>query len=287
MDIKMETFHFADCTTTTYSHIKKDIPGTLIQGYNVKIEVSELSPSEDIKCEMQKHDACLCSCVETTKELIADCKAIKLEALPMDLKISDHQKLSVKGSETLSNSFSHTLQPNNFIAKGNLPENDNIHGPSLASRWQCPYCDKVFSFKTNLATHVKEKHAASPPSFTCSHCSKVFSSKQGMSKHVKIFHSASPPAFFACPHCDKVFLHKGGLARHVKRLHQAKQPAIACQHCEKVFSDRSNLATHVKTQHSATPPAFPCHHCCKVFSKKGNLLYQPNILLLLKMHNIK
>ena len=53
MDLKKENIIFAGCKTTrdvdklTDSNIKKEACDTLIQDYNCKIEVSELSPTED------------------------------------------------------------------------------------------------------------------------------------------------------------------------------------------------------------------------------------------------
>lgn len=107
-----------------------------------------------------------------------------------------------------------------IVALPTTPDRKRIHGETLlekgndATKYNCPYCGKVFKTK-----YTFEKHMRMPE------------------------HTSERP--FACPTCGKGFRLSSTLCRH-KIIHTNQRP-FKCQICEKAFNRHSTLTTHHKT----------------------------------------
>ena len=77
--------------------------------------------------------------------------------------------------------------------------------------YKCLHCDKTFSVKCDLSTHMKKNIGKT--SFECSQCNKAFLSKCRLQQHKKV-HSVEKQ--FQCTICDKKFKLKNSLSKHLK-----------------------------------------------------------------------
>ena len=138
------------------------------------------------------------------------------------------------------------------------------------SAFACAECEKTYTQKHHLNTHIKEKHSETPPSFACDECGTTFTRKDGLNQHIKTKHSATPPSF-ACDECGKTYTQKGHLNTHIKEKHSANPPSFACDECGNTYTEKSQLTRHMKEKHSMTPPSFACDECGTTFTQKGKL----------------
>ena len=84
--------------------------------------------------------------------------------------------------------------------------------------FQCNLCNKEFTKFSNYKQHknrkypcVKEKN----PIYNCEYCEKILSTKSNLQRHLKIC-KLKPQTPFNCESCKKYFSTKGNLERHLK-----------------------------------------------------------------------
>ncbi|XP_073403769.1 uncharacterized protein [Dendrobates tinctorius] len=128
--------------------------------------------------------------------------------------------------------------------------------------FSCSECGKCFSWKKNLAAHLKN-HTGEKP-FSCSECGKCFTSISRLVKHQTI-HKGEP---FSCSKCGKCFTLKSNFVAHQK-LHTGEKP-YSCSECGKCFTQKSYLVTHQRS-HTGEKP-FSCSECGKCYSEKSILV---------------
>ncbi|XP_046407855.1 zinc finger protein 558-like [Ischnura elegans] len=101
----------------------------------------------------------------------------------------------------------------------------------------CSECEKSFSRKSTLVSHIRT-HAKEKP-YSCNECDKSFSVKSNLVSHIRT-HTKSKP--YSCSECKKSFHKKGDLVRHM-RTHTKEKPHSCCE-CEKSFFEKSHLVTN-------------------------------------------
>ena len=108
---------------------------------------------------------------------------------------------------------------NKIISKGNLKRHiEDVHEGQ--KKFECEHCNKTFSQKCNLKTHVLNVHFGKK--FKCQKCQKTFNQKQIFLNHMKIKHNNKNKITkqFKCKQCDKEYIYKSALENHIKTFHK-------------------------------------------------------------------
>ncbi|XP_041471002.1 uncharacterized protein LOC121420435 isoform X1 [Lytechinus variegatus] len=146
-----------------------------------------------------------------------------------------------------------------FSRKDNLTTHMKIH-QAKRRRDQCPFCKKKFLCSNYLRMHIKVH--TGEELYVCSFCKKTFFKRQSLDEHVRI-HTGEKP--FQCSYCDMRFARADAFKRHT-RSHTRE----TCRYCDKTFSQAGDLKTHME-KHSAEKP-FQCADCGQSFATKSQVV---------------
>ncbi|NXE29360.1 ZN710 protein, partial [Ardeotis kori] len=116
-------------------------------------------------------------------------------------------------------------------------------------RWQCRMCEKSYTSKYNLVTHILGHNGIKPHS--CPHCSKLFKQPSHLQTHL-LTHQGTRP--HKCGVCGKAFTQTSHLKRHML-LHTDIKP-YSCRFCGRGFAYPSELKAHEVKHESGR-----CHVC--------------------------
>ncbi|XP_048358572.1 zinc finger protein 366 [Sphaerodactylus townsendi] len=104
-------------------------------------------------------------------------------------------------------------------------------------RWQCPMCDKSYTSKYNLVTHILGHSGIKP--HACSRCGKLFKQLSHLHTHM-LTHQGTRP--HKCQVCHKAFTQTSHLKRHMMQ-HSDVKP-YSCRICGRGFAYPSELKGH-------------------------------------------
>lgn len=157
-------------------------------------------------------------------------------------------------------------------------------------RWKCRMCEKSYTSKYNLVTHILGHNGIKP--HECVHCGKLFKQPSHLQTHL-LTHQGTRP--HKCTVCEKAFTQTSHLKRHM--LQHTDIKPYTCRFCGRGFAYPSELRTHenkhengqchVCTQcglefpsythlkrHQAShqgPTSYQCSECNKSFSYRSQL----------------
>lgn len=136
---------------------------------------------------------------------------------------------------------------------------------------QCDYCNRIFSRKYNLRTHILNCHINS--NCCCEICDETFQSPAGLQKHLNRGHNRFQKGYPECDICGRIFTRKQNINSHMITVHlQGGFPHIECPHCQKQFTTERNLKRHVNQIHNPYVQLPTCAYCFKTFKGKHSLL---------------
>ncbi|XP_008287367.1 zinc finger protein 574 isoform X2 [Stegastes partitus] len=170
-------------------------------------------------------------------------------------------------------------------------DSDNTNHPPPAKLLQdwartplphvCPYCNKTFTRRVFLRTHVYSH--TGEKLFTCKVCTKSFTNSQSLLRH-SMSHTGNKP--YSCNVCGKNFSQAATLKRH-QRIHTSTQPRrkrgrkpvctldnegaahlFPCPNCPSRFNTEDQL-NHHRLLHTSHP--FPCPECGEAFKRRRDL----------------
>uniref|UniRef100_A0A8C5LGQ5 Zinc finger protein 366 n=1 Tax=Jaculus jaculus TaxID=51337 RepID=A0A8C5LGQ5_JACJA len=158
-------------------------------------------------------------------------------------------------------------------------------------RWQCPTCDKSYTSKYNLVTHILGHSGIKP--HACGRCGKLFKQLSHLHTHM-LTHQGTRP--HKCQVCHKAFTQTSHLKRHMMqhsdvkphncrvcgrgfaypselRAHEAKHAAggreNVCVECGLDFASLAQLKRHLTTHRG--PVQYHCSDCDKTFQYPSQL----------------
>ncbi|KAJ8248787.1 hypothetical protein GJAV_G00227750 [Gymnothorax javanicus] len=157
-------------------------------------------------------------------------------------------------------------------------------------RWKCRMCEKSYTSKYNLVTHILGHNGIKP--HECPHCGKLFKQPSHLQTHM-LTHQGTRP--HKCTVCKKAFTQTSHLKRHMLqhtdvkpyscrfcrrgfaypselRAHETKHESGRCHVCQQCGMELPSLA-HLKrhqTTHQA-PTAYQCSECGKAFAYRSQL----------------
>ncbi|XP_020854122.1 zinc finger protein 366 [Phascolarctos cinereus] len=104
-------------------------------------------------------------------------------------------------------------------------------------RWQCPMCEKSYTSKYNLVTHILGHSGIKP--HACTRCGKLFKQLSHLHTHM-LTHQGTRP--HKCQVCHKAFTQTSHLKRHMMQ-HSDVKP-YNCRICGRGFAYPSELKAH-------------------------------------------
>ncbi|XP_040277404.1 zinc finger protein 366 [Bufo bufo] len=104
-------------------------------------------------------------------------------------------------------------------------------------RWKCPMCEKSYTSKYNLVTHILGHSGIKP--HACSRCGKLFKQLSHLHTHM-LTHQGTRP--HKCKVCNKAFTQTSHLKRHMMQ-HSDVKP-YNCRICGRGFAYPSELKVH-------------------------------------------
>ena len=116
----------------------------------------------------------------------------------------------------------------------------------------------------NLPSH---KLTPEPNMLQCTTCNKFFSNKDSLKSHIRKVHVTKD---HNCEICVRSFKIRDALIRHIKYVHEGTRDQN-CEKCGKTFKGISKLNIHMKSVHDGMRTE-PCQFCGKTFAGKGDVL---------------
>lgn len=107
-------------------------------------------------------------------------------------------------------------------------------------RFQCNYCDRLFSFRQDLKVHINRHEGIRP--YSCKLCPKSFYLSSNLKEHMESIHLNAKR--HVCSICNKAFNRKGNLKLHT--FTHTRQAPHQCATCGAGFSRKYKFLEHTQ-----------------------------------------
>ena len=175
-----------------------------------------------------------------------------------DIKNDSHKTPEEKGTNAIDLEGYEELISNN--TQSCIRPDEEV--PSVTSNmWQCELCDKEYTSKGNLKTHVQSIHEGRK--FPCQQCDLQASTADTLKTHFQSKHEGKK---FPCQQCDYQAAQFRTLQIHIQSRHDGVK--FSCQQCDFRGPQRS-LRSHVQSKHEGKK--FPCLECDYQAAQAGAL----------------
>lgn len=139
----------------------------------------------------------------------------------------------------------------------------------------CGECDFQTVNKRELTSHQKAKHSPSKAKagpiavHECEECQKVFSKKSALITHINTVHLDLRP--FECPVCQSSFGYKAILQRHMKSMHDIEKEKEPTEEEIAQESEEVPLALSLSAMTYEAERPFSCDGCRRRFFRQYDL----------------
>ena len=138
-----------------------------------------------------------------------------------------------------------------------------VHENKNVTKIQCKICEKWFSSKDKLNSHIQDVHQKSK--FQCQMCDEKFITPYNLNLHYKYTHNLTKVP-------TRTNLVSGDEKNSNKKIDNAINDKNKCKLCSETFKTNQNLRKHVLSVHEKLFK-FDCTKCDKKFPRKDNLDY--------------
>uniref|UniRef100_H3BEV6 Zinc finger protein 710 n=1 Tax=Latimeria chalumnae TaxID=7897 RepID=H3BEV6_LATCH len=132
-------------------------------------------------------------------------------------------------------------------------------------RWQCRMCEKSYTSKYNLVTHILGHNGIKPHS--CPYCSKLFKQPSHLQTHLLTHQGMRHIKPYSCRFCSRGFAYPSELKSHEAK-HQSGRCHV-CVECGLDFATLTQLKRHLTAHQGPTP--YQCAECNKSFHYRSQL----------------
>ncbi|XP_051953807.1 zinc finger protein 710a isoform X2 [Xyrauchen texanus] len=240
----------ADCDTQT---LAQQSPAGHGKGL---AESSEEGPGKEKEQEEEEEEEERALNLKTSKENVSpvmrryfESSVMAYESTEMGLS-GDYEE----GSQAMmwadgENSLGRRMQIDRLDINVQIDESYCVDVGEGLKRWKCRMCDKSYTSKYNLVTHILGHNGIKP--HECLHCGKLFKQPSHLQTHL-LTHQGTRP--HKCTVCKKAFTQTSHLKRHM--LQHSDIKPYSCRFCGRGFAYPSELRTH-ETKHENGH----CHVC--------------------------
>lgn len=140
----------------------------------------------------------------------------------------------------------------------------------IQPKFKCQICEREFTTKFSLSSHIKSDHLGVKKTYSCPICSKTFSQIRSYRQHANVHAGIRP---YVCEICGKSFTYDKSLKEH-RYMHDTIR-RFSCTVCGKSFRQQTCLLIHMKTHKEKKDHI--CSVCGREFTQKQSLLRHERI----------
>ena len=221
---------------------KEDVENQNLFEINPVLKVKKLD-DEEIYCYLCDQYFCELNLFQEHQELVHN---LEYEEPFDDLDPNLDQDLDQNLDQNLDTNLDH-LDKN---LSQNLDQDlDELSQTNKTNK--CKYCGKLFTFKSNLTTHIRGVHG-NEKDFKCDICGRSFFRAKTLRNHINVIHENQKE--YKCDYCSTSFEKSVGLKKHIQTKHQeefkANQKSIGKVLCEKCKRWVWNMRIHNIKKHN-------------------------------------